>query len=179
MVVAAAGLAVAFGAPLTAQAQTGQRSVWIVDDLVRGVHQPMIFDTRTGAPAALAAAQLVAPQPVAGHIPYVVLGCRFSDKLAHTPAERANEFIGSSYPGLDHYWREASYDALTLAGSSFAGWFNLPKAEAAYSPGGNVQPLLLAGDCMAAADAAVNFLGYSGVVLITNGAVLVLSLIHI
>ncbi len=164
---------VAVLAALVVTPAAAQRSVWIVDDLVRGVHQPMIFDTRTRAPALSAGPALVAPQPVAGNLPYVVLGCRFSDKLAHTPVERANEFIGNSYPGMDHFWRETSYNALTLSGSSFAGWFNLPKPEADYSPGGNVQPLLLAGDCMNAADAAVNFLGYSGVILLVNGAVLV------
>jgi M6 family metalloprotease-like protein len=115
----------------------------------------------------------VAPTPVAGNQPYVVLGCRFSDKLGHTPADRASEFIGNNYPGLDHYWREASYNALTMSGSAFAGWFNLPKTEAQYSPGGNIEPLLLAGDCMAAADPSVNFLQYSGVILLANGAVLV------
>jgi M6 family metalloprotease-like protein len=150
-----------------------QRSVWIVDDLASRRHQTMIFDTRTGSPALASAPQLVAPTPVAGNLPYVVLGCRFSDKLAHTPPERAAEFVGNSYPGLDHYWREASYNALTLSGSTFAGWFALPKPEAEYSPGGNIQPLLLAGDCMAAADPSVNFLQYSGVILMTNGVVLV------
>lgn len=170
---AAAGLAVALPAPRAVAQAPGQRSVWIVDDLVRGTHQPMIFDTRSGGPAAATAAPMLAPTPVAGNLPYVVLGCRFSDKLAHTPSERAAEFIGGSYPGMDHYWREASYDVLTLSGSAWAGWFNLPKPEADYSPGGNVQPLLLANDCMNAADPAVNFLAYSGVVLLVNGAVLV------
>ena len=150
-----------------------QRSVWIVDDLAGGRHQPMLFDTRSGVPALASAPQFAAPTPVAGNLPYVVLGCRFSDKLAHTPNERANEFIGNSSPGLDHYWREASYNAVTMTGSSFAGWFNLPKTEAQYSPNGNVEPLLLAGDCMAAADPSVNFLAYSGVILLANGAVLV------
>ncbi len=172
--VVVAGVAATLAAPRAeAQARGGQRSVWIVDDLVRGVHRPMIFDTRRGTPLLSNVPHLVAPQPVAGNLAYVVLGCRFSDKLAHTPVDRASEFIGGSYPGMDHYWRETSYDALTLGGSSFAGWFNLPKPEAEYSPGGNVQPLLLAGDCMNAADPSVNFLAYAGVILLSNGAVLV------
>ena len=167
-VVTVGALAALIVAPAAAQ-----RSVWMVDPLAGGMHQPMIFDTRSGTPMLASPSPLLAPSPVAGNLAYVVLGCRYSDNLAHTPSERASEFVANAYPGLDHYWREASYNALTMAGSTFAGWFNLPKTQAEYNPGGNVQPLLLAGDCMAAADPSVNFLQYAGVILMTNGNVLV------
>lgn len=158
--------------PVASQARPATtRSVWWTDDLATGRHELRVFGGGAG-PALSAAAAAVAPQPLAGNLQYAVLGCRFSDK-AGTPADRATEFIGGSYPGQDHFWREASYDALTLTGSSFAGWFNLPKTEAQYSPGGNVEPLVLAVDCMTAADAAVNFATYEGVIIMVNGAVLV------
>ena len=33
---------------------------------------------------------------------------------------------GTSYPGLDHYWRELSYNQMNVTGSEVVGWYTLP-----------------------------------------------------
>jgi hypothetical protein len=40
--------------------------------------------------------------------------------------------MGSSYPGMDHYWREVSYENINLAGSAVVGWYNLPQPRSYY-----------------------------------------------
>jgi hypothetical protein len=53
------------------------------------------------------------PRPkaaVVGSQPWVVIACRFSDSTGVTPRDTAyfTNLMGSSHPGLDHYWREVS-----------------------------------------------------------------------
>ena len=74
-------------------------------------------------------------------------------------------------PGLDHYWRELSYDTANVAGSNAYGWFVLPNPESYYNPtdtAGGTDLTLLANDCIAAADPSVNFSLYSGINMMFN-----------
>jgi hypothetical protein len=74
-------------------------------------------------------------------------------------------------PGLDHYWRELSYETINLVGSNAAGWFVLPHLASYYNPSGTIggtDLLLLAADCTAAADASVNFALFTGINMVFN-----------
>jgi M6 family metalloprotease-like protein len=74
------------------------------------------------------------------------------------------DMYSSSYPGLDHYWRELSYDKINLAGSMAYGWFTMPKPSSDYSTVNPYPDLAaLAQDCAAAADPAVYFPDFDGV----------------
>lgn len=106
---------------------------------------------------------------VTGSKPWVSIMCKFSDH-AEEPKDLAyfQGMYASTKPGLDHYWREQSYNAVNVAGSSAYGWFILPHPEAYYA--GSDEFVKLANDCTAAADASVNFALFSGINLMFNVA---------
>ena len=98
--------------------------------------------------------------------------CKFSD-YAVEPKDLSyfQGMYANVKPGLDHYWRELSYDAINTAGSNASGWYVLPQPEAYYNPTdttGGTNLDLLATDCVAAADASVNFALYSGINMMFN-----------
>ncbi len=74
-------------------------------------------------------------------------------------------------PGMDHFWRELSWGAMTLEGSRVVGWYTLPRPLAAYlDPNGlDYRFNELTQDCTAAADAEVDFSAYRGINLAFNG----------
>ncbi len=148
------------GAQASARAQGGAVSPFVVTAiyLVQSPHtQAMEGDTLA---------------MVSGARPWVSIMCKFSDypdepkNLAYFQGMYANV-----KPGLDHYWRELSYNSVNVAGSSASGWFVLPHPESYYNPtdtqgGANLD--LLRTDCLAAADASVNFSLYSGINMMFN-----------
>jgi hypothetical protein len=94
-----------------------------------------------GEPAPLTAQSLAlgSSGPVAltagvnGSTPVINILCKFAD-IGDEPSDRNyfNSLVGTSYPGLDHYWRENSYNAVNLSGSVSTGWLTLPSPRAAY-----------------------------------------------
>jgi hypothetical protein len=94
-----------------------------------------------GEPAALTAqaVTLGSSGPVAltagvsGSTPVINIMCKFAD-IADEPRNTAyfNSLMGNSNPGLDHYWRENSYNKVNLAGSVSTGWLMLPSPRATY-----------------------------------------------
>ena len=113
-------------------------------------------------------------QPITGPQPWVTILCRFGDSTGLTPKPVSyyQDLMGSAAPGLDHYWREVSYDMINLTGSVVVGWYNLPQPRSSYftiQDGQTVANLnLLSQDCTQAADAAVNFPAFIGVNLVFN-----------
>ncbi len=109
---------------------------------------------------------------VSGSRPWVSIMCKFSDYAVEP--KNLTYFQGmyaNVKPGLGHYWREQSYDTANINGSSAAGWFVLPHTEAYYNPSdtkGGTNLDLLRADCIAAADASVNFSLYSGINMMFN-----------
>jgi len=109
-----------------------------------------------------------ATEAVLGSKPWVTLACKFSDKSAEP--ENLSYFQGmyANAPGrLDHYWREVSYDAIDIVGSTAVDWKNLPNSHTYYvpTPGSGTSAKLsqLFEDCTAAADPFIDFsLGASG-----------------
>ena len=109
---------------------------------------------------------------VSGSKPWVTIMCKFSD-YATEPKNLAffQGMYASTKPGLDHYWREQSYGTVDVAGSTAYGWFVLPQNELYYNPTnttGGTNLNTLATDCIAAADASVNYSNYSGINMMFN-----------
>jgi M6 family metalloprotease-like protein len=109
---------------------------------------------------------------VSGSRPWVSIMCKFSD-FSVEPKSLAyfQNMYADTYPGLDHYWRELSYGTANISGSTAAGWFTLPHTEVYYNPSdtqGGTDRTRLANDCLAAADAAVDFSRYAGINMMFN-----------
>ncbi len=113
--------------------------------------------------------------PVLGSQPYVSILCKFSD-FSVEPKNLAffQGMYANAFPGLDHYWRELSYNQVDLLGSNAYGWFTLPQPRSYYiydmnsdsDPDTDFDRLVT--DCTAAADASVYFPDFAGVNLMFN-----------
>jgi M6 family metalloprotease-like protein len=101
----------------------------------------------------------------AGSYAYITIGCKFSDVAAepHTIGTYAAWTTGTSYPGLDYYWREQSYNQINLGGSAMVGWYTLPYPRSHYVTSSGLDLQGLATDCTGAADPDVNFPQYYGI----------------
>jgi CARDB len=113
---------------------------------------------------------------VTGPQPWVTILCRFADFPEVTPRQREyfESLMGSSYPGMDHYWREVSYENISLTGSLVVGWYTLPQERAYYvydRDGNGVEEVdfkRTAEDCTAAADSDVFLPAFTGINLMFN-----------
>ena len=79
------------------------------------------------------------PHVFGGSKPWATILVRFSDSPAITPKPKTyfDGLMSNVYPGLDHYWREQSYNQVNIAGSQTFGWYNLPHPKAYYLAGGD------------------------------------------
>ncbi len=136
-----------------APAPSGGRQVLLVDRL----------DPAGGeAPGALEA--------VSGSQPWVSVLCKFAD-VAAEPRNLAyfQDMFADTYPGLDHYWREVSFDNINVAGSLARGWYDLPQPRSYYvDASGNADLNRLFDDCTAVADADIYYPGFVGINLMFN-----------
>jgi len=122
------------------------------------------------AGASLASSQ-AASFAVTGSQPWVTILCRFGDSV-NPPAWPKAYFEGllaGAYPGLDHYWREVSYNKINIVGSIVVGWYTLPQPRSYYVYDQNGDGFVdldfqrAKDDCTAAADAAVSFPQFVGI----------------
>ena len=109
---------------------------------------------------------------VSGSKPWVTIMCKFSD-IASEPKDRAYflGMYGDTKPGLNHYWKELSFNTIDINGSTGVGWYTLPETELNYNPtktGMETNLFELATDCIAEADADVDFSLYSGINMMFN-----------
>lgn len=106
---------------------------------------------------------------VSGSHPWVSIMCKFSD-YADEPRSLAyfQDMYSGSWPGLDHYWREVSYNMANVAGSLATGWYTLPQPRSYYVINGRLDFDRAAQDCTGAADPYVNFAGMAGINLMFN-----------
>ena len=124
-----------------------------------GSRAPMI----SGGPALAA---------VTGSHPWVTIMCQFSD-VAAQPQTLAyfQGMYGNTQPGLDHYWRELSFNTANVNGSAVGtGWYTI-NTLATYNPGlcqGCADLNALANACIAAADADIDFSQYDGINMMFN-----------
>jgi hypothetical protein len=115
------------------------------------------------------------PEGVTGSQPWVSILCKFADKSAEPKTlSYFQGMYGSSYPGLDHYWREVSFNNVNVAGSNAVGWYTLPQPYSYYVYDNNGDGSVdldfdrATTDCLGVADAAVNFANFVGVNLMFN-----------
>ena len=127
---------------------------------------PTVLNVTSISHAALPATKLGDADvlPLTGSKPWITIMCRFSD-FAVEPKNQAyfQGMYANVKPGLDHFWRELSYNNINLIGSNASIWFNLPHTEAYYNPSntqGGTDLDLLATDCTTAANPTVNFAPY-------------------
>jgi len=122
----------------------------------------------------MAAGGAVAPakggaEALTGSQPWVSVMCKFSDVAAEPKSLfYFTNMYASTKPGLDHYWREVSYDNINVLGSTATGWFNLPHNRSYYLPGGHLDWDLAAKECTALADPTINFHSFLGINLMFN-----------
>lgn len=76
---------------------------------------------------------------------------------------------GTTYPSLDHYWRELSYNQMNVSGSVLVGWYTLPYPLSHYVTASSVDVNGLVTDCTSAADTDVDFPRFWGINLQVNG----------
>ena len=113
-----------------------------------------------------------APDAVTGAQPWVSVMCKFSDVSAEPKAlAYFLNMYSSTYPGIDHFWRQVSYDNANVSGSTASGWYILPHTQAYYQALGYPSPGLdqLFADCTAAADPSINFAPFVGINMMFNG----------
>jgi hypothetical protein len=106
---------------------------------------------------------------VTGSQPWISIMCKFSD-IGAEPKNLAyfQGMYSSSWPGLDNYWREVSYDNINLLGSTAGGWYTLPHPRSYYIDGSSDSLGRLADDCLGMADPYVNFTDFLGINLMFN-----------
>jgi M6 family metalloprotease-like protein len=115
-----------------------------------------------------ATAQSAFLPPVTGNQPFATILCRSVDfpLVPHEPAWYQTLMQYPGFGGMDHYFRENSYGAVSLLGSEVFGWFDLGKPRSAYWVGGDSTRYdhpLMAQDCARVADASVDFNRFVGV----------------
>jgi hypothetical protein len=119
---------------------------------------------------------------VSGAQPWVTILCNFPGTPVGQDTDTLSYFqtmYSASYPGMDHYWREQSFNTVTLAGSQAFGFFTLPKTQVQYIGAGNIgngnyfmsyeQLQTLFTDCTNAANPSVNFANFKGINMMFNG----------
>lgn len=113
-----------------------------------------------------AAVQLVAltstSTAVTGSQPWISILCKFADVAAEPKDLAFFEGMYANMPGgLDHFWRELSYDQIDVVGSTAVDWVTLPGNQADYAPtpgsGTDANLNQVFDDCTAAVDDIVDF----------------------
>ena len=104
-----------------------------------------------------------------GSQPFISIMCKFSD-IGDEPKNLAyfQNMYDNTYPGLNHYWQEASYNIINTNGSTAVGWYTLPQPRSYYVYGGELDHHRAAVDCTGVADNDINFANYIGINLMFN-----------
>jgi M6 family metalloprotease-like protein len=114
--------------------------------------------------------EMVNAQALTGSQPWVNVLCKFPDVATepHQPSEYATLF-GSTYPGLDDYFRQISYNNINLAGTTTTStWYTLSQPLAHYIHNDYPSITELAAECAALADAEVYFPSFVGINFMFN-----------
>jgi len=107
-----------------------------------------------------------------GNFPLITLLCKYSD-IDDEPRDlfHVQRLYGNEKGGINHYWKQASYNRASLDGTQVAGWYTLPQPRAAYFDpfSGEADVNRLVRDCSALADAEIDFSQFFGINVLTNG----------
>lgn len=133
------------------------------------VNNPLTFQVKSIPLPDEAVSTFDISHALSGSQPWISIMCKFSD--VGTEPKNLAYFQGmysSSWPGLDHYWRELSYDNINLIGSTAVGWYTLPQPRSYYFDGDTLDWWRSAADCTGVADPYVNYAGFTGINLMFN-----------
>jgi len=142
-------------------------------DMTGQVRRPMLQVVFISLAAS--SGSMTARAALTGSQSWVSILCKFAD-IAGEPRTLGyfQNMYGAARPGLDHYWREASYNRINLVGSAAYGWFALPQPRSYYIydyTGDGYEDIdfyPIIHDCTAAASSAVHFPSYAGINLMFN-----------
>jgi M6 family metalloprotease-like protein len=101
---------------------------------------------------------------------WITVLCKYADVSAEpkTPSY-FDTLMGGAYPGMDHFWRQVSYDTFNLTGSrTTSRWFTLPHPRSTYEPADAARIDQLLRDCTAAANAEVDYTRFYGINVMVN-----------
>jgi hypothetical protein len=116
---------------------------------------------------------LATPEAVAltGSQPWISIMCKFADVSTEpNPPSYFQSMYSNTYPGLDHYWREQSYDLMNVAGSGAPNlWVTLPYDRSYYVTSGGAYLTQMVYDCTEAANPYVYYPSYVGINMMFNG----------
>lgn len=115
--------------------------------------------------------QAAAAVPVSGNRRWATVMCKFNDiDTEQKPVSFFRQQYVDRSNMLGKYWKEVSYGKVDVSGSNAFGWYTLPHPRSYYTPEGKRTNLYqLFRDCVAAADADVDFSGYFGINTMYNG----------
>ena len=159
------------GASITVRGRTREGFTLVVetglDDLVgntsaqTGVVSPVVLDE-----AVVAENQANA---TTGWLPWVTLMCQFADS---EPSDFETDFVeqmfGSRTGQMADYWSSVSSDKMTIAGTEAFGWYTLSGSRDDYISDDQISVTML-DECVALADADVDFSSFFGINLFYNG----------
>lgn len=101
---------------------------------------------------------------VHGQYDFVTLLCQFSDDttlpVSRADVERAH---GATYPGVQNFFAELSWDGGIMSRSRVTGWYKLARPRSAYVTDNGTDFGALARDCTSAADVDVHFPDFFGI----------------
>lgn len=107
-----------------------------------------------------------------GAKPYVVVLAKFADRLTEPKAKSYYDgLFSNAKPGLDHYFRNISYDQMSLAGTVVFNWITLPKPYNDYVVGDKLDFNMVVTDAAAAVDASVDFRNFYGINVMINDSI--------
>lgn len=107
-----------------------------------------------------------------GAKPYVVILAKFADRLSEPKAKSYYDgLFSNAQPGLDHYFRNISYNQMSLAGTVVFNWITLPKPYNDYVVNGKLDFNMVVTDAAAAVDASVDFRNFFGVNVMINDSI--------
>lgn len=131
---------------------------------------PLVIDARSVQALPPSPGELSSPAALlSGSQPWVNIICRFPD-IPGAPHEASwyEPLFANTYPGLDHYWRQLSYNNIDLAGTTtLTNVYVLPQPRA-YYVASSLKLDEIAQDCTAAADPDVYFPSFAGINLMLN-----------
>jgi len=107
-------------------------------------------------------------EAISGTQIWISLLCNFPDHPDNDFLKLPSYFdeqYSSSFPGLDHYWQEVSYNNFSIAGSSAVDeWREMPHPWDYYlTPEGDPEEQSLTVDCVDLFDSDIDFSNYAGI----------------
>src|SRR5688572_23312980 len=96
------------------------------------------------------------PAAVTGSQRWISILCKFQGNTSEPRSKTYFEnMYANAYPGMDHYWRQQSYNLINTLGSTAAGWYTLPHNRDYYMSGSAFNLNLAATECTGVADASI------------------------